>query len=351
MKSVPQMGCHLILDFHNTKVDVNNFEELDKNFRRIILDSGATIETCSYKLFEPQGISILYLLSESHFSIHTWPEHGACAIDFYHCGETARLRMMKAEELLCDFFGWDNCTGSMIIDRGTYHYTLIAQDEHSSILFKKNKLVERQASEIGDSRIYHNETLGKLLAVDGLIQNGFHNIKDIGDLFTCTEDCLILTADQSPKSQGENNSSSSKNQNAILVIGGGDLSLTQEILSQGFSDKVVVLDSCPLSQQKIKLLMDNSKNLNRLVTEGKVELIQNLTALDCRKFSGIIVIDKSQKLSNLKEYLNFDSYYAEVVSSEKEFRDVCNKEGLNKVTFHNISNMITRFLIGKGRYS
>ena len=61
MKGIPQMGCHLILDFHGTTKDVNNFSELDKNFRRIIEESGATIETCNYKLFEPQGISIAFL--------------------------------------------------------------------------------------------------------------------------------------------------------------------------------------------------------------------------------------------------------------------------------------------------
>ncbi len=61
---------------------------------------------------------MLYLLSESHFSIHTWPEHGACAIDFYHCGETARERLKKAEELLCEKFGWDKCTSSLLLDRG-----------------------------------------------------------------------------------------------------------------------------------------------------------------------------------------------------------------------------------------
>lgn len=133
---IPNMGCHLILDFHGTSVDMNNFEELNKNFTRIILDSGATIENMMKKQFEPQGLSILYLLSESHFSIHTWPEFGACAIDFYHCGETARQRMIKAEELLCEYLGWENCTGSMIIDRGSYNYALITQNETSSILFK-----------------------------------------------------------------------------------------------------------------------------------------------------------------------------------------------------------------------
>jgi S-adenosylmethionine decarboxylase proenzyme len=183
MNSIPQMGCHLILDFHGTSVDMNNFEELDNNFRRIIIDSGATIENMCHKQFEPQGLSMLYLLSESHFSIHTWPEHGACAIDFYHCWETARIRMMKAEELLCDYLWWNNCTGSMIIDRGTYHYALIKQDESSSILYKKHKLLDRSVSSLGEQRIYENEGMGKVLAVDWLVQMGFHNIQSLGWLF------------------------------------------------------------------------------------------------------------------------------------------------------------------------
>jgi S-adenosylmethionine/arginine decarboxylase-like enzyme len=42
---------------------------------------------------------MLYLLSESHFSIHTWPEDEACAIDFYHCGGTAEVRLRVAEKV------------------------------------------------------------------------------------------------------------------------------------------------------------------------------------------------------------------------------------------------------------
>jgi S-adenosylmethionine decarboxylase len=36
--------------------------------------------------FEPQGVTVLALLSESHFSIHTYPERGFCAMDMYVCG-------------------------------------------------------------------------------------------------------------------------------------------------------------------------------------------------------------------------------------------------------------------------
>jgi S-adenosylmethionine decarboxylase len=39
--------------------------------------------------FHPQGVTALGLLSESHISIHTWPEHGYAAADVFTCGDRA----------------------------------------------------------------------------------------------------------------------------------------------------------------------------------------------------------------------------------------------------------------------
>ena len=36
--------------------------------------------------FAPQGVSVVAVLSESHLSIHTWPELGYAALDVYTCG-------------------------------------------------------------------------------------------------------------------------------------------------------------------------------------------------------------------------------------------------------------------------
>jgi S-adenosylmethionine decarboxylase len=35
------------------------------------------------------GVTVLALLSESHLSIHTWPEHGYAAVDMFTCGNEA----------------------------------------------------------------------------------------------------------------------------------------------------------------------------------------------------------------------------------------------------------------------
>jgi S-adenosylmethionine/arginine decarboxylase-like enzyme len=48
--------------------------------------SGATIESYTEKKFEPQGYSLVVLISESHASVHTFPEHGMLFVDYFTCG-------------------------------------------------------------------------------------------------------------------------------------------------------------------------------------------------------------------------------------------------------------------------
>lgn len=37
--------------------------------------------------FSPQGVTGVLIISESHLSIHTWPEHGYASVDFFTCGD------------------------------------------------------------------------------------------------------------------------------------------------------------------------------------------------------------------------------------------------------------------------
>lgn len=39
--------------------------------------------------FHPQGATVLLLLSESHLSLHTWPERHYAALDLFTCGDRA----------------------------------------------------------------------------------------------------------------------------------------------------------------------------------------------------------------------------------------------------------------------
>lgn len=54
---------------------------------RSAVDGGATVlgELCHK--FDPQGVSLVLLLAESHLSVHTWPEAGCCYVDVFTCGD------------------------------------------------------------------------------------------------------------------------------------------------------------------------------------------------------------------------------------------------------------------------
>ncbi len=49
--------------------------------------SGAAVLSQTHYVFPPNGITIVYALSESHASIHTYPEHGSCFVDLFTCGD------------------------------------------------------------------------------------------------------------------------------------------------------------------------------------------------------------------------------------------------------------------------
>jgi S-adenosylmethionine decarboxylase len=48
--------------------------------------SGATILDQRVHQFSPHGVTVLWLLAESHLSIHTWPEERLACIDLFTCG-------------------------------------------------------------------------------------------------------------------------------------------------------------------------------------------------------------------------------------------------------------------------
>lgn len=48
------------------------------------LVSASIIGVVSRK-FDPQGVTVVIAISESHLSVHTWPEYGYAAVDVFTC--------------------------------------------------------------------------------------------------------------------------------------------------------------------------------------------------------------------------------------------------------------------------
>jgi len=82
------MGNHLLLEVYDIEYNLlNDIIPLLEVIQRGISRAKMTILNIFTHKFEPQGLTIVIALSESHFSAHTWPEKRCIAIDIYTCGE------------------------------------------------------------------------------------------------------------------------------------------------------------------------------------------------------------------------------------------------------------------------
>ena len=78
---------HLLLELYKCDCEKLN----DESFLRCILNraaklANATVLNLISNKFDPQGVTAIALLAESHISIHTWPESNYSAVDIFTCG-------------------------------------------------------------------------------------------------------------------------------------------------------------------------------------------------------------------------------------------------------------------------
>ena len=88
------LGTHFLLDVAGAP-----FATLDDPIlvETLLVDAvramGAKVLGIHIHRLSPQGVSGVVVISESHLTIHTWPERGEAAVDLFTCGEVARARM------------------------------------------------------------------------------------------------------------------------------------------------------------------------------------------------------------------------------------------------------------------
>lgn len=81
-------GRHMVVDFWGVDYDLLNDEQwLKDQLVEAASRCGAMVLSVQSQQFEPQGVTVLVMLSESHISIHTYPEKQFAAVDCFTCGE------------------------------------------------------------------------------------------------------------------------------------------------------------------------------------------------------------------------------------------------------------------------
>jgi S-adenosylmethionine decarboxylase len=96
------LGTHILLSLYGVKFSLlDDVEAIKDLFNRVSEAMGATVlNRFSYK-FDPQGVTVIFSLAESHVSLHSFPEEGSVAIDCYTCGE---MNTKAGAQMFIDYF-------------------------------------------------------------------------------------------------------------------------------------------------------------------------------------------------------------------------------------------------------
>ena len=79
-------GSHLILDLWEAE-NLADQAHIERALIETVNAAGGTLLHIHLHTFEPNGgVSGVAVLSESHISVHTWPERGFAAFDIFMCG-------------------------------------------------------------------------------------------------------------------------------------------------------------------------------------------------------------------------------------------------------------------------
>ena len=88
METMETMGRHVIAELWDCEFDkINDVNFIERTFVEAALKSGAEVREVAFHKFAPQGVSGVVIISESHLTIHSFPEHGYASIDVYTCGD------------------------------------------------------------------------------------------------------------------------------------------------------------------------------------------------------------------------------------------------------------------------
>lgn len=81
------LGRQITVEFYDCSAEIlANVRRMEEIFLEAARESGAHVVNSNFHSFEPQGVSGVVVISESHFAVHAWPEHDYAAVDLFTCG-------------------------------------------------------------------------------------------------------------------------------------------------------------------------------------------------------------------------------------------------------------------------
>ena len=113
------LGRHLTIEYYGCAPDTFlSPESVQKNMEEAAHAARAHIVSSLFHPFEPQGISGVVVITESHLALHAWPEHDYAAVDIFTCSDT--MDVQAAIDFLAAAFGASRVEVSSDVDRGVF---------------------------------------------------------------------------------------------------------------------------------------------------------------------------------------------------------------------------------------
>ncbi len=153
--------------------DLDSVEVTEKALRDAVRAGGATLVEIFVHRFSPYGISGIAVIAESHLAVHTWPELGYCAADFFTCGDS--IDMNAIVRTLRDAYSAERADVRTLArgvppvdyERASFRDTVAGRP---SIAFGIDTILEHRRTRHQELLLFESDSAGRVLALDGAVR-------------------------------------------------------------------------------------------------------------------------------------------------------------------------------------
>jgi S-adenosylmethionine decarboxylase len=90
------LSQHTLLEFYRCNpACLKHSHEVKKLLCAAVAEGGGTIVKALFHDFSPYGVSGVVVITESHVTIHTWPEHAYAAVDIFSCSKKLDHKLIR----------------------------------------------------------------------------------------------------------------------------------------------------------------------------------------------------------------------------------------------------------------
>src|SRR5438445_12588238 len=91
------LSQHSLLEFYNCDPSLlKRARAVKKLLCDAVRQGGGTIVKALFHNFSPYGVSGVVVITESHVTIHTWPEHAYAAVDIFSCSKKLDHKLIRS---------------------------------------------------------------------------------------------------------------------------------------------------------------------------------------------------------------------------------------------------------------